>query len=284
MPTTLTIGGVSCTIALEDLGDSAIVESVSQDGGPEANVVFRCAYGDRYTLARALLGTSVAVGRTIVRTLPFAYPPSPNLYCLAIPEIKGIKPRRDATGWVYYQLAQLTAQFGRPKYDYTATAADGQNDPSGHAWTTTRVKVSAEVLTPPDGAFYIGPFSPNGKKVEEASVGIVRANCEVAVTRHFLPFVPLDEVMSLIGSTNLYPIQFSNHVFQQGCLLLVGCDTTPNTDPASNHTQEVTYTFLGKSNDWNQFIAKDGSLQFLNSRIDNTGTTPYSYQDFSILP
>jgi hypothetical protein len=287
MPSTsphLTIGGVDCTIRLDDLGDRAIVEGIGEDGSPTASVHFKCSYADRYTLFRAMKGTSVKNGTQIVRTIPYQYPPSPNLYCLSISDVTGIKPRTTSTGWVIFEYAVFTANFGVPKYQYDLNAPGGQNDPSGQPWTTTKFKVSAEVVSPPGGAFYIGPF-PGASLAEESAIGIIRANCEVSITRRFVPYVPLDAVMGLVaGAVNSEPITFSDHVFPIGTLLFAGLESEPSNDPAGNPTQELHYTYLGKDDDWNKVISKDGSLQFLNTAADGSGQGPYAYLDFSILP
>jgi len=287
MPMTLTIGGIAATIAIEDLGDKAIVEALPDIAeGPKATVIFRCNYSERYSLLRGLLGSVTTNGFNIVRVAPYAYPPNPYLRCMGVGEITGIKPRRDPTGWITYHFAQFPAYFGVPKYAYEETAPNGQNtnDPSGKPWTTTKFKVSAEVVVPPDGAFYIGPF-PSTKKAEEATIGIIRPAIEITMARHFMPFVPLAQVSSVVGSVNADPVAFANHVFPRGHLLFVGMDSDPSVDPTGLPTQDITYTLMGRRTlSWNQFISANGSNQFLNTEKNGTGNPPYSYVDFTTIP
>jgi hypothetical protein len=281
---TMTIAGIPVTIRLEELGEDCIVEAIGEDNMPTATVRMKCPYNVRYTLFAALKGTSIAIGRAIVRTPPFAYPPSTNLSCHSITDVKMIKPQTvgsgPLTGWVTGVWCTFTANFSVLRYDLTV----GGGDPSGKAYTTTTIKVSAEVLTPPDGAFYIGPF-PSTKKVEEGSLGIIRANCEINMKRVFVPYVPLDAAMTLMkGCVNSIPMQFADRVFLPGCLLFAGFDASPVDDPSGGRTFDLNYVLMGKSDDWNKFISTDGSLQFLNTAANGSGDGPYTYADLTVLP
>src|SRR3954452_3663320 len=81
--------------------------------GPTARVTFRCAWDDRFKLVADLIGGSVVVKpqgglAAILRTFPFAYPPSPNLYCRSIESIKPfgkpkILPYPPANTWLARQ-------------------------------------------------------------------------------------------------------------------------------------------------------------------------------------
>ena len=283
MPTTLLINGVSTTIAVEDTGGSAITEAIDQEG-PTASVIFQCAYANRYTLIKGLMGTVIANGRQIVRVPPYQYPPSPNLYCQSISNVYGIKARRDTSGWLIYDTARLTANFAVPKWQFNQAAPGGQNDPSGQPWTITKTKTSAEVFTPPGGSYYVGPF-PGGKPAEESSIGVVRPRTEISITRKFMPFLPLNEIQLLAGKVNQDTFIIGNRGLTAGMVLFVGANSEPSNDPAGNPTQDIEYTFMANDDyDWNTFQAKDGTWQALNTKADGSGSKPFASGDFSLLP
>jgi len=280
----LNIGGVPCTIALEGLGEAAVVEHAGPEGAT-ADVVFQCNYGDRFLLLRALRGTVAANGRAVVRTLPYQYPAAPNLYCTGVDPITLVKPMRDANGWVIGELARLTAHFEAPKWQFVAGDPAGQNDPSGQAWTTTKLKTTAEVFTPPAGAYFIGPFTPTGTAIEESSVGVVRPKTEISMTRKMLPFTPLQEIDAAEGKVNLYPVQVGNKVYAPGFVLFITGNTEPGSDVLGDNTYDVEYMFIANSDyDWNTYQSKTGAWQKLNTKADGSGKPPFASADFALLP
>jgi len=280
----LVIGGVTCTIVESGSGDG-VVERVPEDG-PEAVVTFQCAYAQRYTLIKALLGTSAVVGvapaQATVRTLAYAYPPSPNLVCVAIGDIRGLKPSTDASGWVQYKYARFAAIFRRPRWQFdTPPAPSGQNDPSGQPWTTTRFRASAETYTPPGGQYYYETGGNAGQKVEESSIGVVRPRVEVQLVRHWMPYAPLSFAVNGLGKVNLNPITIADYTFAKGYLLFSAIDSEKAADTLGNITFEWTYTFLGNVDaEWNQFQDGKGAWVYINTAANGSGNRPFSYYDF----
>lgn len=278
------IQGIPCTIGFDGLGENMVTSSTPQSGGETYKIPFKVAYASLKAFKFALLGGIDTSAGEPARVPPFQCPFNPNLYCLSIESVTGIKPRVDADGWPYYDKAVVVAVFGAPPYQFTANDPAGLNDPSGSPWTTTTIKSSAEVVNPPAGSYYVGPFGSSAKVAEEASVGIITPTSEVAMTRKMLPRLPLDDLMSFQGTVNADPIQIADHVFDRGCLLCVSAEHEPAFDPHGTPCTDVPYTFLGKDHDWNQVISGDGTLQFLNTKQDGSGTPPYAYDDFSQLP
>lgn len=284
MPSPLiSVGGVPCTYA-EDGSANALSEGYPAEGGATAKMVLRCPWALRGRLAFALRGGISDAGGSPARVAPYAYPENPRLYCLSIESIKGLKPRVDQDGGLGYAEAEVSASFGVPPYQYAANPPYGPNDPSGAAWTTTTIRTSAEVVSPPDGGYYLGPFAPNGTRMDEANVGIVVPDVEITMTRHMLPQLPLAALIAAIGYVNAAPIAFGDYTFDIGRLLLVGAEDEPDCDPFGVPAFKLKYTLLGKTKDWNQVIAADGSLQFLNTSQTGNGVGPYKYADLTALP
>lgn len=269
----------------EDGTGNGVTESVDADG-PRANVLFKVDYATRYEFLKRLGGYSEYTGGTVVRHNPFAYPPSPNMYCFGIGDIKGIKPRRQSLGgWLDYELAIVPAIFTVPKWSFDLqTDPNGNpNDPtdlSGQPWTTTDIRVNGEVFTPPGGTYYyIAGFGPK-MPVEDSTVGIIKCHAEISIKRHWLPYIPIDEAMTYLGTVNKTAVSFGNRVFLKGTLLFAGFGATKTIDTIGNITNDVTYTVLAKTEDWNEFTGRDGSQYLINSSDDGSGSYPYSYVDF----
>jgi hypothetical protein len=160
-------------------------------------------------------GLSIS-GDGFTRTPPFQHPDNPQMYCMGVPDIRGIKPYVDETGWLRYRLGQVTATFGVPTWQYFDNDPSGNNDPSGQAWTRTKFRESAEVFQPPFGSFFIGPFTGGtGTLINEATIGVVRPRVEISMSRLLVAMIPLNDSMDLIGTVNDETIQFGDYVFKR---------------------------------------------------------------------
>jgi hypothetical protein len=270
----VTIGGVDCTI-VEDGNGEGCIERLGPDGG-SATVKIKCPWNQRNPVMIGLRGTSRFSGGQVVRVPPFAYPPAPWLRCLSIDEIKGIHPYWDASlGWIAYEKALMTLQFGTVSWNW-----DGidPNNPNRAPYTTFKYKVSAEIQPNPGGAYY---NIDSGKPIEEHAFGLVRPLCEISMIRHWMPYVPLNAVMTYISTVNATAIQVEDRVFDRGSLLFLGMNTTPEEDAEGNHVHEVEYVFAGRhSSEWNEIIDRDGLLHLINTNPAGTGNFPFEYVDF----
>lgn len=274
--------GVPVSIYTEGLGDRAVVERWPSSG-PEADVVFKAPYDQRYTVIKGLRGGMVATGRTFTYLPPLRYPPSPNLLCTAIGDVTGIKPSTDqSSGWLTYQFAIIPAHFSVPTWDAIGGPVV---DPSGLPFTTTKFKASAEVFTPPSGSYYYIDGPDAGKVVAESSVGIIRSRVEISMTRHFVPFPFLNDIMEWDGTVNDAPVTFGDRTFPRGCLMFAGADTDPVSNPISGERcWDYTFLFLGNfSIEWNEFMGLDGEWHLINDKADGSGSFPFEYVDYNAL-
>lgn len=282
-PPTISINGISCTFAMPG-GRLTIAESAGADG-PQTTLVLQCDWEDRWDLVAALRGTCVGNAYSFVRTPPYALPNNPNLVCTSVGEFQYIGSGVDGDdGSVFSQLARVPAQFSPVPWQFQDGDPNGQNDPSGQAWTVTRIKPSAEVYQPMGGTYYIAPF-PSTTPLDEASVGLLRANAEIQVTRKFLPAMPLGAIASLIGSVNFFPVQFGDQTYKLGKLLLIAVESSdPYFDCLGNPVIDITYTYLGRAFSWNTVQDRSGVWNSLNTKADGSGTEPFDTNDFSTLP
>jgi len=276
--------GAPVSIALEDMGDRAIVERWGPDG-PEADVMFKCKWSDRYLVIKYLRGGVIGSGRTVTYLAPASYPSSPNLKCTSIGELRGIKPRTLDSGWVEYEYAIVPAHFSTPTWDAIGTTDSMNSDPSHAPMTTTRFRGSPEILTPPGGSYYYTSGTDSGKPVLDSTVGIVRSRVEISMTRHMIPFPLMDKLMFDVGCINDTTMVFADRTFPRGTVLFAAFDSDPVAEPSTGQKcWDYTFSFVANySKDWNYFLDPHGEWVPINSKADGTGDPPFEYEDLSYL-
>ncbi len=276
---TFTVGTVGASLYVED----GIVEEFPEEGGPRASVTFKVPWEQRYALIAGLRGSISLSGDRIIRTPPFRYPDNTNLICTQTGQVRGVKPRRRDDGWLAYKWAFVPVTFTVPTWQ--AFGEGDVADPSGQPYVTTKFKLSAEVFTPPLGAYFYAAGTKSGQQVEESSVGVVRSRAEISMTRHRLPYVPLDGIMELDGVVNDEEVVIGDKAFPRGCLLFAGASSDPQPDPATGAMlQDVEFTLLGNCNiEWNEFMDPTGAWVPINDKADGSGDPPFEYVSFAWL-
>lgn len=289
----LSIGGIDCSLSLGDDGRGDVFGESWPSSGPEASAEFRCAWTDRYALARALMGSSTSVGGVILQVPPYAWPESPNIFCAALGTIRGEVPRilqvpegRAPAGWMAFTRAVIPARFSVPRYDIPGTSPDPPKDPSGRTYTSTRFQLSGEVFTPPNGTFYYQDGGAAWVPVHDSLLGIIRPRVEISMTRHWLPWnFDLEVLMRLIGGVNSYPVQFTNRTFPRGTLLFGGFSATEQVDSLGERSYDIECGMLGNYDvEWNELMGQDSEWHLVNSQDDGLGDTPFPYIDFGDIP
>lgn len=269
------IGGVACSLVYED----GVTESYLAEG-PSASVTLKCPWARRLDVLKALLGSVAIAGSTVTRLPPHAYPDNPNLKAVEIGEVRGLKPRRREDGWIAYDKALIPVTYRVPTWTFPDTDG-GFRDASGQPYTSTKFRVSSEVLVPPKGAFYW----PDGSTVEADGVGLVRSKVEISMTRHWMPYLPLNANLSLAGKLNSAAVRFADKSFARGTLLYMGMDSSFSRNTIGELTHEITYTMIGnESSEWNAFLHRDGTYKLINTKADGTGLPPFGYADFASIP
>jgi hypothetical protein len=279
----INIGGINCTFAMPG-GRLAIGES-SGEGGPTTTLVLQCAWSDRWDLVRALRGTCVGTIGGFARTPPFLLPNNPLMSCTGVGEFEYIGSGAFADGSIYSALCKLPAHFSCVPWQFVDGDPQGQNDASGQGWTVTKLKPSAEIYQPSGGSYYLGPF-PDGKPIDEATVGFLRANVEIQVTRKFLPSMGLAQFRDAISNKNFAAMTFADTTFLPGYVILMAIEASePYFDCVGNPVMDYTCTYLARTvAKWDYLQDRSATWQLVNSKSDGSGVPPTGSYDFNTLP
>jgi hypothetical protein len=269
-------GGGSNTLSVPGgytiLEDSGITEAITGDG-PMATVKFKVLRAaDRYSFCQQLLGlwTGTPPGN-IFYTLPYEYPPSPNLLCTQIPEIIGFdKPLPLSVGlpWLFKKSTIVTAVFTRPPWQAATNAGFFSIDFSA----------SGEFLTIPETTYRFGDGTPT-----MTPIGVVMPEAQITVTRHRMPFLPDQYAMPLIGTINNAPFIIGWNTYPTSTLLFSGMTSEIAPDPLGNIAFTVKYIFTFRPVNWNYYLHPNRTTGFALI-TDGNGNSPYQFGNFNILP
>jgi hypothetical protein len=312
----LTINEVQCAIYLGADGTSGGIREANSETGRTATVVFQCYWEDRLDLIAGLVGTVDYVGGSITRTQPFVLPVTTadqqngkmfpkRTFCTSISSVNGTKWQTDLTGdkvadpplpgWGQYVFALVTAEFTTPSYLIDSLTGDGSdfafNDIVLGTYTTSKLRVSGEVFSPPGGAFvFTNKFDNNGNNVPVTDIGAaqLRTRFEVSITRMRMPLVPMQTVLPLMGCVNEQPFLVAGQNFPKGALLFNGINPEPRCDPYNGGIiWDIDFQFIGNapaSNedqtdplDWNYFLYLDGTWQQVQTK--DGGKPVFKYKD-----
>jgi hypothetical protein len=283
----LTINGIPCEIYVGEDGQAGGVQESWPEEGPKAVVEYTCDWSSRYALMQGLRG-GVYGG---VAVFPHAYPPSPNLYCKSIGQVRGIKPR-PASGFLTYEKAVVPAEYGIPTWNLQASdPAGSHSDPSGKELCRTRFRTSVEVMRPPSGAFYWESGPDATKKIPDSASGLIRVKVEINIQRMWLPRVPLSDMIVYSGTVNQTPVQVGDYTFPKGTLMYMTANAGQTEDSLDGMTFEGEHVLVGcgptidgtgtpKYPEWNQIMARDGTWNYVNTESDGSGDRPYRYTEF----
>jgi hypothetical protein len=287
------INGVQATVYTGADGNDGGLEESWPEGQPARAVIhWKCPWEQRFALIQGLRGGWFGW----VLYLPHPYPYSPNLTCVGIGQIKGIKPRT-VDGMLAYAEAIVPAEYGVPKFDFTpASPASPGADPSGKAYTRTSWNVSTEPYRPPGGTLYFEGGSLVAAAIPEESISLLRPRIEFTLTRYWLQSAPLYEVLSYAGDVNDETVTIGNLTFPRGTLWFAGAGGgSEQTESLDGRTGELTYTLIGNGPvmgstgriqpEWNHFLAPDGVWRYANTEVDGSGERPYRYSNWwDLLP
>ncbi len=191
------------------VADSGVHEAQRFGDGPSAEVKFKVAWGDRYTFINGAGATVKGSSKSsLARTVPLQYPPSPNLFAMDA-EIEPFPKDRISTDglWVSYPSAIITITFRVYPWAFDSVGSDASIDPSGQPWTTTTLDFSADFVTTPDSYFAFGTPGTVGTADSlanptptQASIGVVVQQCAITLKRHWVPFMPVNAILSLLAT------------------------------------------------------------------------------------
>jgi hypothetical protein len=295
----LTINGVGAEIYLGEDGASGGIEESWPEGQPaRVSVAYKVPWADRYRFITGLRG-GVSAGAVV---LPHAYPPSPNLVCVGIGQIRGIKPKLSG-GFLAYEDAIVPAEYGVPPFDFTGGVGGegggggGVADPSGKAFTSTTWSITSEMFQPPVGSYYweAGPSDGSVVAPSDATLGLFRTRIEFQLRRSWLTTPQIYGALYYAGTVNASPVRIGDFTFARGTLWLAGLGGgSERTESIDGRSGEQTYTLVGSGLvwnaavaansgtqvEWNQFMASDGKFYYVNDKADGTGSRPYTYTEY----
>lgn len=256
------------------VADSGISESNPREGA-SAKVKFKCAWDDRYQFVKDLMWSSVLAGPgKVIRTFPFAYPPSPNLYCIAIDSVDMFgKPaiiKKLGLPWLATEEAIVIATFGfLPFKDDTS---------EGKPFTTLTLDVGGEFLTFPNTTYRFADGTPTN-----TPIGKVIPQIPIVEKLNWFPYLPIAEMLSLVGKVNDGPYPLGDFVSPTGTLLFTGGPTEYSSDTGGNSVNEVEYRYIYRPVPWNYYMHPNRTVGFAPV-TDGNGDPPYDPGDFTTLP
>ena len=306
------INGVPCFFVVGEDGENpAIVESTSFDNGPVATIVIKCDWLAYPQVRAGLLGTVDYTNGTVAYNPPFRYPIDDSLlargtfpdrwFCTSIEDVRGLKWVTDqdgnetntgVAGWGYYREAIITARFTAPLYQLFASTEDRPyGDPSGKAYTITKIKTAGQVFSPPTGSLIYGGGTFTGQALQDIHGAQIRTQTEISYTRVRMPIVPADAIQNCQGGVNDVELKIGSFKYPKGSVLLGGSNSEQKVDPVDfGIVFDVEYTFLanaptgqdaGVQLDWNFFMDPEGTWVAVNK--SGSGAPVFRYVDMSRL-
>lgn len=278
------INSIPCTIRVpEGRTDGVIVEAVGYNQPPTAKLTFKCPWVDRYAVLLGLGGGVTGTAQRPVRIPPFLYPDSPNLRVISIDRMAshGKMALRTSDGWPTFDYALIDVTFGVFPWGFDQQDPGTQNDPTGQPWITTRFKSSSEIIVPTGGTFKWseGPFA--GKPVQDGKLAFIRGKFEIAITRHWMPAVPVQYMMFFENTINDSDVTIGDFTYPRGFLMLGPTNSVESADTLGNRTYEVEHTILGQRDyDWNSFFAPDWNFYHVDTAGDGSGRKPAEFADW----
>lgn len=260
--------------------DSGIgIREGNPETGPEATVRFKCNWDDRYALTQGLLGQWAGTPPSnVVYTGPFNYPPSPNLLCTAVSEIRPLgKPYYNflnylgvpmTNGWMAARHAIITAHFTRPPWVSL----------TNNGYFSIHFDGAGEFLTLPETTYQFPDGTP-----DNTGVGIFLPEAQITVKRYRMPFLPDQYMIQLCATLNNGPFQIGNNVYPMGSLLFMPGHSTIEPDPLGNITYAADYVFMFRTVNWNYDFHPNRTTGWAVV-TDGNGNPRYQYSNFNILP
>jgi hypothetical protein len=182
-------------------------------------------------------------------------------------------------GWTNYEFAVVPTRWRVQTYDVAEapySPTEPGRDPSGFPYTTTRWRISGELFSPYTNCYQ---FENETTPVNEANIGIQRIKTELAITRHFMPFVDTVALDKIFGTVNRDPIQIGGDVNPSHSMLHLGYETQEYVNPSNGRIvydithrimvnggvldgdgviQESWNYFMNRSGKWDRLIQRDG--------------------------
>lgn len=252
--------------------------------GPWAKKPYRVNWGDRFTFANEIQGRSSVTGISApwTRTLPYQYPPSPNMYardCTIEPlgdVVAGVQP-------ITFQYALVTVNFGIPEFSYQISddplfLSSISQDPTENQslqFCSQEIEYGVEWIQVPKAP---ATYESDGAKVVTSLSKRVNVT-RLILTWHRFPVLPISTIRTYADSVN-------NNTFlggNRGTVFFEGVKTVREASSDGTMTQKVQMSLKWRANDWNEFLRPDDNTwDTVIYNGDSTQTT-YPYKDFGVM-
>jgi hypothetical protein len=278
------------SVKYKELGAEFGLEEGDGPRGPFAVKPYWVDWKDRYTFSNDVLGKAAAsggIGSGWVRTTPYPYPGSPNMFareCSIKPE--GTLITDPVNGRISYSDAIVMVTFGIPE-----ATLDPSQDPfflnslsqdpienQSLLWATQELDFATEWISVPNSSVKF--FSDYAKKNTPIAKPITKVS--MSITWHNYPVLPMYILRQFADSVN-------DKVFlgcDKGTVKFDGAKTIREYSRDGGITQKVQAGFTWRSYDWNRFLRDDGYSWDLVIDTNSDRTNPvytFTYRDFGAL-
>jgi hypothetical protein len=249
-----TLNGISFKIL-----DEGFSKGVDQ-GGP----FYRCLFmiedwdsSDAFCNSLMGFGTSTGpiTGITVTRGVPYAFPTSPNLFCVSATVVQGLgKLTTNAESLPGYDAGALIAvEFRPPPWNFSGADNPNHNfDPATPiAWASQELSFSSQSFTLPNSKLkFTATNDPTDVYVKfEIPITIM------TLTYHKLPYLPMGVVSNLSGRVNSGTFLGK----PAETVLFKGCTSSREFNTDGTVVQRITLTFESRHADhpWNSLPSGD---------------------------
>lgn len=235
-------------IAFEEL-DGSPIESVS-DNGVEVLRKFKCAWGDRLTLARELIGSVTSDGEGgYITTAPATYGPlsAATVDRVTIEPFGSVQAMPGDAQQSSYAHAVLTVRYGNTRFRYVGDAG---------TLASEELEPVAEFVTLPSQQLKWGASGPP-LRPDEAPGRLLRG-LDWVYTRHRVPELNA-AIFDLVGKVNEATVTSNTLGFTFAAETLLYNPPTLRRTITSNGADawQVTYRFTYRPTGWNRFWRPD---------------------------
>ncbi len=281
------VNGVPCSLYVGEDGQQGGLRVTYPPDGPHATMVLQCPWAGLSAVYNGLRG-GVING---VRVPPTQFPYGENLFCTAVSDPVSIGYTRWNDGFPGYKLARFTAEFTVPPFDFLDhDPTTPHMDPSGWAYTTTTLRTSAEMFSPPYGSYYWEQLTDVGKPVAGATVGKLLTKTEYSVKVHWMSTGDIPGIADLEGTLNLNPVQIGATTYPKGTLLFASGNSEIAPESFGGRIWNYEYIFIGNGPvddpfwgvmipEWNMYMNSYGTYSLINTKADGSGKRVYPYAD-----
>lgn len=275
----ITINGVLCQELVADFGEGADII-----GGPTAHKGYLCAWADRYTLAKGILGlsNSTSIGGSITLSTPMKYPELwTNMYARSIDIIPVGLPSQ-GTAQCQWTNAIVYANFGCMPWSFEGIDSGfyyQQIDPATPLiYCKQSIQTSTEYMTIPT----VGLVTAAGNLLEQKwQMPLFRADITLTFMR--VPYYPAQAIFT-IGRSPMNSTTFLG--LSASYVMFGGSSSEESRDTAGNFTRDITYLFKyrnqkwdyvwdGKAGAWSQVKTSGGAAMIASSDLNTLIPTGY---------